>query len=89
MLILKMKEKDGHLAQLLVEHSDEKKSLEGKILYLEERLQVVKKDLSSIIGIFYILPLFPSTLYPLHCSHYQDTKFLHPYHQYPPVGLSP
>ena len=38
-----MKEKDNHLAQLLVEHSDEKKSLKGEIIYLEERLQVVRK----------------------------------------------
>ena len=37
-----MQEKDGSLARLLVEHSDEKKSLKGKILSLEERVQEVQ-----------------------------------------------
>ena len=44
---MKMKEKEGELVRLLVDHSDEKKSLKGRIATLEARLTEVRHGQKS------------------------------------------
>ena len=44
-----MKEKEGELVRLLVEHSDETAALKGKISSLEDRLEEVRRRSGSNI----------------------------------------